>query len=123
MCLAFIAVLMFANLRGLKESGTVFAVPTYVYIVAVGALIVYGFVPVFGGDLDPLAPVAERYDDFTDGAYSTGALVGRHGVPAHARLLVRCRRPHRHRSHLQRRAGVQEARVEERGHAPSRRWP
>ena len=33
LCLAFIAVLALANLRGLKESGTVFAVPTYVYIV------------------------------------------------------------------------------------------
>jgi amino acid transporter len=75
-CLAFIALLMFANLRGLKESGTVFAFPTYLYIVAVGALVLYGFVRVFGGDLDPLAPVAERYDEFTDGDYSAGALSG-----------------------------------------------
>ena len=51
--------------RGLKESGTVFAIPTYVYILSLGALIVWGFIQVFGGDLEPLVPVAERYDDIT----------------------------------------------------------
>jgi len=75
-CLAFIAVLMLANLRGLRESGRVFAVPTYVYIFALGALIVWGFIRIFGGDLEPLAPVAERYDEFTDGGYSAGTLGG-----------------------------------------------
>src|SRR5262245_63130193 len=35
-CLVFITILVLANLRGLKESGTVFAVPTYIYIFAVG---------------------------------------------------------------------------------------
>ena len=76
LCLVLIALLMLANLRGLKESGTVFAFPTYVYILAVGALIVVGFWRVFGGDLEPLAPVTERYDEFTDGRYSSGALPG-----------------------------------------------
>lgn len=76
LCLAFIVILMLANLRGLKESGTVFAVPTYIYILAVGALVTYGFVRVFFGDLGPLAPVAGRYDEFTDGRYSQGALSG-----------------------------------------------
>ena len=76
LCLAFIVILMLANLRGLKESGTVFAVPTYVYILAVGALVTYGFIRVFFGDLGALVPVAERYDEFTDGRYSQGALSG-----------------------------------------------
>ncbi|MGH9137889.1 MAG: APC family permease [Acidimicrobiales bacterium] len=76
LCLAFIVLLMLANLRGLKESGTVFAFPTYLYILSVGALVVYGFVRVFGGDLDPLAPVGERYDEFTDGGFSAGTLSG-----------------------------------------------
>jgi len=76
LCVALIAVLALANLRGLKESGTVFAVPTYVYIVSLGALIVWGFIQVFGGDLEPLAPVAERYDEFTDGDFSVGSLGG-----------------------------------------------
>ena len=76
LCLAFIVILMLANLRGLKESGTVFAVPTYVYIVAVAGLIVFGFYRVFTGDLHALAPVTERYDDFTDGKFSSGLLPG-----------------------------------------------
>jgi amino acid transporter len=76
LCLAFIVILMLANLRGLKESGTVFAVPTYLYVVAMGGLIVYGFVRVFSGDLEALQPVAERYDELTDGVYSSGALPG-----------------------------------------------
>lgn len=40
--LAIVALITIANLRGLKESGTVFAVPTYGFIFAVGAMIVVG---------------------------------------------------------------------------------
>jgi len=76
LCLGFIALLMLANLRGLKESGTVFAVPTYVYILSLGGMIAYGLYRVFSGDLDALPPVAERYDEFTDGKYSGGMLPG-----------------------------------------------
>ena len=76
LCLACIAILALANLRGLKESGTIFAIPTYVYIVALGALIVYGFYRVFTGDLDAIPPVTERYDEFTDGKFSAGTLGG-----------------------------------------------
>ena len=31
-CLGFIALMTVANLRGLKESGTLFAPPTYIYV-------------------------------------------------------------------------------------------
>ncbi|HET7722731.1 MAG TPA: APC family permease, partial [Acidimicrobiales bacterium] len=76
LCLGFIVVLAVANLRGLKESGTVFAVPTYVYIVSLGALLLWGFARITWGDLEPLAPVTERYDHFTDGRFSAGTLSG-----------------------------------------------
>lgn len=76
LCLAFIALLMFANLRGIKESGRMFAVPTYVYILSLGAMVGYGLYRAFFGDLDALPPVTERYDEFTDGKYSAGALDG-----------------------------------------------
>lgn len=51
----FIALIAWANLRGLKESGTVFAIPTYVFIVMAGVMIVLGlFGPsVFGWTIDP----------------------------------------------------------------------
>jgi amino acid transporter len=41
--LAFVAVLTAMNLRGVRESGRVFAVPTYLFVVGVLALITVGF--------------------------------------------------------------------------------
>jgi amino acid transporter len=40
--LILIAFISLANLRGIKESGRIFAVPTYIYIVILGALVSYG---------------------------------------------------------------------------------
>jgi amino acid transporter len=79
LCLFFIGVLMLANLRGLKESGTVFALPTYVYIFSLAAMLVWGLYQVFFRDLGPL-PLGEaeieRYNEFTDGKFGAGALEG-----------------------------------------------
>jgi amino acid transporter len=73
LCLLFIALLMIMNLRGIKESGSVFAIPTYIYILALGALLAVGLSRVFFGDLGPLTPVRERYDEFTEnGVLMTG---------------------------------------------------
>ncbi len=73
LAVAFIVVLMLANLRGIKESGRVFAIPTYVYVASLGSLLGWGLIQSYLGDLAPLEPVAERYDDFTDdGALLTG---------------------------------------------------
>ena len=49
--LILIAVITVANLRGIKESGRVFAVPTYVYIVILTILVGYGLYESFFGDL------------------------------------------------------------------------
>ena len=77
LCLGFIAVLMLANLRGLKESGTVFAVPTYVYIVSLGGLIAYGlYRVVHRRPRRRSRRSTERYDEFTDGAYSAAPSPG-----------------------------------------------
>ena len=40
LCLAIIAFITLANLRGIKESGRIFAFPTYVYIFMLTALVV-----------------------------------------------------------------------------------
>jgi amino acid transporter len=53
--LVFIGVLMIGNLRGIREAGIAFAGPTYVYVVAIGALIVYGAFRVITGDVPPPA--------------------------------------------------------------------
>jgi amino acid transporter len=48
---AFVAVITVANLRGLRESGNLFALPTYLFISFVAVLIVYGLVRwAFGWD-------------------------------------------------------------------------
>jgi amino acid transporter len=48
--LAFIALIMIGNLRGVRESGTIFALPTYVFIVSMLALVGVGVVHVIMGD-------------------------------------------------------------------------
>ena len=51
----FVAMLTAMNLRGVRESGQAFAVPTYLFIVGVMVMIVVGLVRTAFGD----APVAE----------------------------------------------------------------
>lgn len=48
--LVLIAVLAIGNLRGVREAGLLFSAPTYVYLVAMGGLIVYGIVRILIGD-------------------------------------------------------------------------
>jgi amino acid transporter len=50
----FIALITLANLRGVRESGKIFAVPTYGFVAMVGIMLVTGFVRCLGG-----CPVAE----------------------------------------------------------------
>ena len=42
LCVLAVVAVAVANLRGLRESGRLFAAPTYVFIVSLGALIAYG---------------------------------------------------------------------------------
>jgi amino acid transporter len=72
-CLACVVIMMLMNLRGVKESGRVFAGPTYVYIFALTALIVYGLYRSYFGGLAPLPPNQEALDQLTkNGALLTG---------------------------------------------------
>jgi amino acid transporter len=56
---AFIVIVMYGNLRGVKESGKVFAVPTYFFMVNMALLLVYGLVKYIGGDLEPVGGYEE----------------------------------------------------------------
>ena len=59
--LGFVALIAFGNLRGIKESGRVFAVPTYVYIVMMTVFIGYAVYRHFGpGTLPVLNPANAR---------------------------------------------------------------
>lgn len=52
--LVFVAILMFGNLRGVRESGRLFAVPTYFFIVSVMAMLAVGAWRYFTGQLEPV---------------------------------------------------------------------
>lgn len=71
--LAIIAGLALANLRGLRESGRLFAVPTYAYITTLGALVGWGLFRSYTGALQPLPVEAEALAEFTgEGTALTG---------------------------------------------------
>jgi amino acid transporter len=52
---AFIILLMWGNLRGIRESGKIFAVPTYVYIASLGGVVVLGVYRILSGQVDSIA--------------------------------------------------------------------
>jgi amino acid transporter len=54
MCLGFLAILMIGNLRGLKESGRIFAVPTYFFVVSIFVLIAVGLYHYASGGIVPV---------------------------------------------------------------------
>jgi amino acid transporter len=52
--LILIAAITVANLRGVKESGRVFAAPTYIYIVSLSLLVGYGLFRTYFGHIKPI---------------------------------------------------------------------
>ena len=64
LCLFFVVVMTMANLRGLKEAGKVFSVPTYLYVVLLGSLLVFGLTRVFAFDLGPIESSPELAGEF-----------------------------------------------------------
>ena len=52
MAVLFVTVLTVLNLRGVRESGTIFAIPTYFFLVSFAAMIVAGFIRLTFFDID-----------------------------------------------------------------------
>jgi amino acid transporter len=71
LALGLIAFISLANLRGIKESGRLFAVPTYIYIAALSALVGYGLVRTLV--LDDISKITVPKDAF-EGALTGGTL-------------------------------------------------
>ena len=69
--------LTLVNLRGTREAGTAFAIPTYAYMVAIAVMIIVGFVRLFMGNL-PMADSA-AYDIHAASSHLDG-LTGLGGV-------------------------------------------
>jgi amino acid transporter len=76
LCVAAIALVTLINLRGVKESGRIFAVPTYLYVGTLGLLVLYGlarsFFPDVFGSVDQVAFDADRFE----GARQAGGTLG-----------------------------------------------
>lgn len=51
--LGAVAVITALNLRGIKESGTIFSIPTYGFLITMGTMIVLGIFKALTGDLEP----------------------------------------------------------------------
>ena len=75
---AFIVLLTWGNLRGIREAGKIFAVPTYLYILGLGGVVLYG---IWRTLLSGLGPVS--YQDA-----ATAGLVGPEGGVAAVTLFL-----------------------------------
>jgi len=60
MCLFFLAILMVGNLRGIRESGQIFAVPTYFFVFSIGVLLAAGIYRYLSGSLSPVDTALPR---------------------------------------------------------------
>ena len=74
LCLGFLILLTLGNLRGVKESGRLFAVPTYAYVVLLFSMLIYGLVRVFGFHLGPIPGGAEAAQEFAHGKQLTSSI-------------------------------------------------
>ena len=54
--LVFIGLITLGNLRGIRESGSIFAVPTYLFIFSFSILLIVGMIKVFTHTLTPATP-------------------------------------------------------------------
>jgi amino acid transporter len=54
MALGFVLILMLGNLRGIRESGRIFAIPTYMFVVSLLGLIAFGAWRALNGSIEPV---------------------------------------------------------------------
>ncbi|HEX2766989.1 MAG TPA: APC family permease [Candidatus Limnocylindria bacterium] len=66
-----VALLMLGNLRGIRESGTIFMIPTYAYIVVLLSIIGYGVVRTVTGSVPPFEAPAS-WAAVTEGSQALG---------------------------------------------------
>jgi amino acid transporter len=59
-CLAAIAIILLLNLRGIREAGTAFAVPTYAFLITVYSMLGFGIFQLFTGTLGKVTDVRDK---------------------------------------------------------------
>src|SRR3954467_5742679 len=70
--LTLILLITLANMRGVKEAGTMFAIPTYVYMVLLSSLLIYGLTRSYFGHIAPVPFNKEAFD----GSLPSGGTLG-----------------------------------------------
>ena len=74
LAVALIVMIAVGNLRGVRESGRLFAPPTYVYVSIMTLLVVWGLFRTFTGDLQPLPVNNTQLAHFTGGDTMLGGV-------------------------------------------------
>ena len=74
LAVALIVLIAVGNLRGVRESGRLFAPPTYVYVSVMTLLVVWGLFRTFTGDLQPLPVNHAQLAHFTGGETMLGGV-------------------------------------------------
>jgi amino acid transporter len=75
LAVGIVVLLTLGNLRGVRESGTIFMAPTYVYLIAILGLIGFGLVGVITGFVPPYTPPPEWVAEETAGGVSALGLL------------------------------------------------
>jgi amino acid transporter len=75
LAVAIVALLTVGNLRGVRESGTIFMAPTYLYLVVILGMIGFGLVGVATGFVPPYTPPPEWVAEETAGGMSVLGLL------------------------------------------------
>ena len=75
--LGIVLLLIFGNLRGIREAGKMFALPTYLYVLLLGGTMVVGYAKFFGGTLPviPTPPPSKLYGGVL-GSQGSGLIYG-----------------------------------------------
>lgn len=77
LAVGLVVFLALLNLRGVRESGTAFAIPTYIFMASIGLMIVFGAVQTVAGTLEPAT--SAQYAIRPEAAFEQG-LVGLAGA-------------------------------------------
>jgi amino acid transporter len=77
LCILIVVLIALINLRGVRESGAIFAGPTYLFILSMLALIVVGFFRYYATEQTmPTPPAGQFHYDQSVGTFAHGTLAG-----------------------------------------------
>ena len=116
-----VLLLLYGNLRGIREAGRFFAVPTYFYVACLGTVIIVGYVKEALGDASPNPAPPRQRDLRREGGDAGSGLADGPGVH-HPPACLRQRRfvADRPRGHLERGGRLPPSRVGPRPPDPGR---